>query len=112
VITLRTKFEELRTLGFAAIGAGWTPVGAPFEFPSRTWKIFNRTNVDLMMSDDGIKAVEIIPAGIFWTYSITNLKTDNQGLFTGKGVQIYVKAAGALPASGSVYLSTMYAEEK
>ena len=56
----RVYYEELRFLGFDALGAGYVAVGSMFAHPVYQLKITNLTNANLIISYDGIKAVDVI----------------------------------------------------
>lgn len=99
--------DELRSLGFASVGASYLPLGIPFDHPMRILKIINTTNTDMIISFDGITNNDYVPAGGFSLYDLTTNETESAGWFFRIGTQVYVKYATA-PASGSVLLIALY----
>lgn len=106
---IKIGIEELRSLGFASIGAVYAGVGTSFENPVRMLFLQNLTDSQLMFSDDGVIDKITLPAGGFVMVDGTANKTKDQGLFFGEGTRIYVKEVVA-PSSGSVYLTVFYGD--
>lgn len=109
-LAIRLQFEPVRSLGFASIGAGYMGVGTALSNPARQVFIQNLTDVTLMFSFDGVNDHFPLPTNGFLLLDITSNKTQQGGFFIAEGSRLYVKEVGA-PASGSVYLSTMYGSE-
>lgn len=111
MFTTKAKVDTLRTLGFAAIGATYAPIGTPFTFPARIICFTNTTNEDVLLSMDGTTDQLVVPAGSFKLFDITtNHRPVNQDDYCfAVGTQWYVKYA-AVPTSGSVYIEVVYAQ--
>jgi hypothetical protein len=100
--------DTLRTLAFGAIGAGYTAVGAVFDFPMRIVAIKNLTDEDLLFSFNGVTDHEIVPeeSGVILDLCANN--ANHSSAFIAKGTIIYVKHNGVAPTAGSVAISTYY----
>lgn len=111
MFTTKAEIDELRSLGFASIGATFTAVGAPQEFQARIICFTNTTNQDVIVSKNGTTNHLIVPAGSFKLFDITtNHRPVNQDDFCfAIGTQWYVKYAVA-PASGSFYIEIVHAQ--
>jgi hypothetical protein len=108
----RAKFELLRSLGFAGIGANYVGVGTPFLNPVRILKVTNTTDVNILVSINGIDDRDILPASFYYLYDVGINKADCVGLLElSAGDRIYVKAESALPTLGKVYVTTLYAAQ-
>lgn len=104
--------ETLRSIGFAAIGAGYTGIGPAFAHPIRIIHITNTTNELLVFSFDGINDHFVVPGDFFLLLDVTSNATVMAGQFSiGQGTRIYVKHPGAAPTVGSVYLAVFYGLE-
>ena len=103
----RAFFEELRTVAFGAIGAGFAAVGAAFAGPVRLIGITNLTNQNLIFSDDGATDKVIIPAGAGKVFDITTNRTNQENLLLPEGGFAYIRHAGVAPASGSCYIEVI-----
>lgn len=105
---IRARFEPLHTVGFASIGATYTAIGNPYEFPVRIWHLQNLTDVILTFSDDGIHDKLVLPPNGFLLLDLTTNKTlDREGFSFAQGDSFYVKQNG-VPTSGAVYLTLIY----
>lgn len=109
--SIRLYVEPARSLGFAAIGAGYIGVGTAIENPIRILRIVNLTNANLWFSYDGINDHEAIPANGFLLLDITANKTLDEGYYLAEGTRIYVKRIGT-PTDGSVYVTVYYGSDE
>ena len=113
--SVRARYEEVRTLGFAAIGAGFTGVvdlaGNPSatENPARFFHIVNNTDADLFFSWDGVKAFVLLPAGRTYTDDLSSNQALNSGFALPEGSRLYVKHNGVAPTVNAVWLTICYA---
>jgi hypothetical protein len=103
------RVDQLRTLGFASIGATYSPLGNPLSHNWRIWKFTNNTNGDVFVSFDGVGDNLFVPANSFTLYDIsTNSDQDSSvSLNMSIGTQYFVRFSSA-PSSGSVYLEGIY----
>lgn len=106
----RMKWETLRSIAFGSISGTYAGIGSVLANPSRLIRIVNTTNVDVLISTDGTIDNDIIPAGGFILYDIMSNRSESAGVFVlDQGSRMYVKQASGAPASGSVYLVSIYA---
>ena len=111
VSSVRVRFEDLRSLGFAGIGAAYAAVGTPLTHPIRILKIVNLSDIDLLVSFNGIDDKDIVPTKGFVLYDLSTNKSDTGGYFeVPVGDRVYVKQEAAVAATaGSVYVTAIYA---
>ncbi len=107
-LAIKALFDPVRSLGFAAIGAGYIGVGTALNFPARQIFIQNYTNATLMFSFDGVNDHFPLASGQFYLNDIASNKTLETGYFVAKGDRLYVKQLDVAPTSGTVYFSVMY----
>ena len=108
---IRLQIEPVRTIGFAAIGAVYSSLGTPMTKPIRMISLVNYTDTGVMISVDGVHDhIPMVPNG-YMILDITSNKTLIEGFFLAEGQQLFVKAIGALPTLGSVYLTVYYGAE-
>ena len=110
----RIAFEALRSLAFGGIGAAYAAVGTISSNPIRMIKIFNTTDIDLIISTDGVSDHDIITAGSGFVYDYGSNSTLPTGyLEQPKRTLFYVKQAAAAAASlGSIYITIIYASKE
>jgi hypothetical protein len=107
-LSIRARFEPLRTLGFAAIGPAYMGVGTAIDHPIRQFLIQNQTDVLLVFSFDGINDHFDLPKDGYWVEDVTANKTNTQGLFFAEGDRLYVRQDTAAPTRGKVSFSAIY----
>ena len=111
-LSVRMKFEPCRTLGFAAIGAGYMGVGTSIDHPARQIFIQNLTDVALWFSFDGVTNHFPLPANGFFLSDITTNRSNMGGDWSlASGDRLYVKQLAGAPGSGSVYFSVIYGSD-
>lgn len=109
---IRLQWENLRSLAFGSIGASYTQVGAVFANPILILKIYNGTNEDVFLSDDGTNDKDIIPQGVTFQIDISSNKVNNIGLFQKAGSALFIKEGpDGAPASGSVFVTALHANQ-
>jgi hypothetical protein len=112
VSSVRVRYEPLRSIGFLGISAIYAGVGLPFENPVRILKVTNLTNVNILVSLNGIDDHDIVAANGFFLYDYSSNKSNAAGLLEQpQGDRIYVKAETGLPAAGNVYVTVVYASQ-
>jgi len=107
--SIRLAVDEVRTLGFAAIGAAYAGVGTRFEHPARIVFVQNLTDTLLMFSLDGTTDHFPLAPNGYLLLDITTNKTQDSGLYIAEGSRLYVREIVS-PTLGSVYLSLFYGE--
>jgi hypothetical protein len=108
--SLRIAAEECRIALFGDIGANFTPMGVPLINPARLIVIQNTTDVELEFSLDGVNMHIPLPSNGTFTFDIATNKANESGWYMAEGSRLYVRAAGALPASGRATFSVFYGE--
>jgi hypothetical protein len=108
----RVRYENLRSLGFASIGAGYTGVGVAFADPVRIIKVNNTTNSNLIISFDGVNDKDFIFAGSAYVLDYaSNKEGPINKLEQSVGERVYVRYETGAPTSGSVYVTIIYASQ-
>lgn len=105
----RVRLEAIRTLAFGGIGAAYAAIGVSTTQQVRVVKFDNATNVDIYFSIDGVLDQIWLPSGGFFLLDLTTNKVRDDGFFIDEGTFFYARAVGALPTSGSVRVTTVYA---
>lgn len=110
VLGQRIRYEALRSLGNASIGASYVIVGTAFANPVRILKIDNGTNVNLIISFNGSTDHTFIGAdsGVIFDYA-SNSELPVGKLDQSQGDAVYVKQESGAPSSGTVYVTVIYA---
>lgn len=109
-LAIRMRFEELRSLAFGSIGAGYMGVGTAVSNPVRQFLVQNLTDATLLFSFDGTTDHFVLPATGFYLSDITANKTISSGFYLSEGDRLYVKESGT-PTTGSVYFTVIYGSE-
>jgi hypothetical protein len=108
-LAVRMRFEPLKKLGFASIGAGYMGIGSGLSHPAREILVQNLTDKTLVFSEDGIIDKFKLPAMSGYVLDITANKTNQVGLFVmAEGERLYVKQDSLAPTSGEVCFSAVY----
>ena len=76
-LSIRMRFEDLRSLASGSIAAGYTGVGVRVSHPVRQFFIQNLTDALLLFSFDGVNDHFPLPANGFYLSDITSNKTAN-----------------------------------
>jgi len=109
-VSVRLLAEEVRTLAFGAIGAGYVGVGTAIENPARMILIQNLTDENMMFSLNGVTDHFAMLEQSQMILDITSNKTIEQGFYLAEGQRLYVRQLAA-PGSGAVYLSVFYGRD-
>jgi len=104
-VKVNVDWENLRSLAFGSIGAAYAAVGTGLSYPSRKMIIKNYTNQPIYVSTNGADNMKYMKASDVEMLDL--LFDDNISVYP-VGFTIYVKHAGAAPASGAVYVESMY----
>lgn len=108
-LAVRWRPEELRSLAFGSIGAGYTALGSPMENPVVNYCIDNNTDEAVIISQDGVTDHIFVGANSFKLYDVQSNHGKGDALMLSKGTQLYVKQESAAPTTGSVYVTVFYA---
>lgn len=100
--TTRINWEPLRSVDSSTFTGNFMPVGTPLEFPSFILKMINLSTSLVLISVDGVNAVDLAPPNSFWLYD--EAKTQLEERYPA-GTQFYVKGASG---TGLVYLVSQY----
>jgi hypothetical protein len=103
----RIRWEDLRSIAFGDISGTYEAVGDSLANPARIIKFLNQTDVDILVSTNGVDDKDLVPAGGFSLYDMTaNRPETNSGSFVDQGTTFYVKGT---PTSGTFYVVVIYA---
>jgi len=103
----RMKWEDLRSIGFADISGTYAGIGTALENPSRLIKFVNTTDVDVILSTNGVDDMDIVPAGGFVLYDVMSNRSNSGGILVlDQGTRVYVTGS---PTKGTVYFVSIYA---
>jgi len=103
--------EDLRSLGFAAIGVNYAPIGTGFENPARIMFLQNLTDQSLLFSWNGVDNHLLLPSTGFIVLDVTSNKSMPAGIACFRqGTRIYVKDLLTPVTSGAVFLSVFFGE--
>lgn len=112
VSSVRVRYEPLRSIDFASILATYESVGLPFSNPVRILKVTNLTDVNILVSLNGVDDHDIVAAYGFFLYDYASNKASAAGLLEQpQGDRIYVKAEDGLPLVGNLYVTIVYASQ-
>ena len=104
------RAEELRSLAFGSIIAGYTAIGDSYAYPISKIYVVNNTDALLTFSFQGSTEDHfVLPSLGFLLLDIT-LEANNPD-YLPVGGSLYVKRNG-IPTSGSVYLTTFYGRNR
>ena len=106
-LAIRLLPDDIRSLGFAAIGAAYSGVGTALSRPARIIHITNTTDELLMFSFDGVNDHFVVLENGFILLDIAANKTVSTGFFLAEGQRLYVREI-VNPTVGTVYFSTFY----
>lgn len=110
-LSIRMRFEPVRTLAAASIGAAYMGVGTAISHPARQIFIQNLTDETVMFSFNGVDDHFPLPASGFFLDDISSNKTATaHGFYLAEGERLYVKEV-VTPTTGSVYFSVIYGSE-
>ena len=109
-LAVRVMPETIRSVNFTAItGTSYVGIGSAFDHPPHSYKWNNNTNVDLMLSWNGIDDHEFMPARSGFVNDIASNKNFPAGSFSiSQGTRFYVREISAAPTSGDVYVTVFY----
>lgn len=110
--TMRARFEALRSLaGTTPISNAYLAIGTPLTQPGRIIKISNETDINVLISADGVTDMDFIPANGFVLYDLGSNKAEQAPtLQFATGTTFFAKRAGAADStSGAIYLTVIYA---
>lgn len=107
---IKFLWENLRSLAFGSIGASYVQAGTNFTNPIVQLVLYNGTNQDVFISNDGINDKHYLPSGVSYVIDICANKVSSEGLYPPEYSGIFVKQGpGGAPTSGSVYVTAQYA---
>lgn len=102
-------FDQLRSLGFASIGAGYTAVGTPLSQRTVVIAFKNATNGDVVVSIDGTNDYLFFPASTYGVYDVRTNAPNFADFVFPIGTQFYVKQGPSAPGSGTFYIEALIA---
>ncbi len=110
--SLLVRYEDLRSLGFAAISGTYAGVGTSFVHPVRMLKVSNLTNANLIISFNGIDDKDVVAASSAYIYDFASNQSESAGnLEQQAGERLYVREEDVAPTLGNVYVTVIYADQ-
>jgi len=106
----RVAFEPLREIAFGSLTSSFQAIGAATSHPIRWYRLVNNTDATIELSLTGNQTEEKMSPVSFLLIDLTANEVKANGFFVPKGVYFYAKYVGAAPTTGSLWISTMYAE--
>lgn len=98
--------DILRSIDSAVFSGAFLPVGTPLQFPVRLIKFVNLSNVNVLISWDGVNNHEILPLGTAFTIDgSANRESSSNVWEIQSGTQFYVQGS---PGTGFIYISCYY----
>ena len=109
----RVAYEILRSLGYADISTVYAGVGTPFANPVRQLLIHNTTDINLIISFDGVNPHTVIISDSGEVLDYCSNKNDSGGnLEQPAFTRLYVKQETATAATeGNIYVTVIYASQ-
>jgi hypothetical protein len=107
-MTVKSKagWLPLKSLAFGSIGAAYAAVGTALQNPVNVVTITNTTDVQLLISTDGVNDHIVVPSQSWAVRDISAMRTATSEDSTIKaGTQFYAKGT---PTVGSVYIEALY----
>lgn len=98
----KIEWETMQTINAATFTGSYVALGTPLAFPSYKIKIFNDSNVLILISNDGTNDKDVCPVDGFFLYD-SDLTVDH--IAVPAGTQFYIKASAG---AGLVYLVSQY----
>jgi hypothetical protein len=111
MLAVRFLAEPVRSISFLALGPAYMGIGTPIDHPARQFLIWNRTDVDLMFSFNGVDDHFLIPANTGLIDDVCSNTSISQGWFLAKETRLYVKELATPAGAGAVYFSVFYGKE-
>lgn len=106
-LSIRFVIDDIRSLGFASVAAGYTAIGGAFEHPAVEVLIQNLTDALVSISTDGITEKFKLPPSAYREMDIAANKQGNRSASQPVGTIYYVKQIG-VPTTGTVDVSMCY----
>lgn len=108
----RIAYEPLRSLAFGGISAVYAGVGLPFANPVRQLMIDNTTDINLIISFDGVTDHAFVASNTGRVLDYCSNKNDMAGTLEQPAyVRLYVKQESGAAAEGNVYVTVIYASQ-
>jgi hypothetical protein len=105
---IRVLAETIKELAADDVDNAYNPVGSPLAHPARIVIIKNATNQPGFISFDGEHAHFYLAAGDSITLNLTTNKAKDDGLYLGKGTQVYARSSAVDPDAGSFFVTLLY----
>jgi hypothetical protein len=110
ISSVRAEFAPLRKIPFGSIAGAYAVITPRFDESPHILKVWNMTDADIFLSRDGVEDNDFFPAlgyGVLDIRANATMVAQDFGLSTRK--TWWIKAVGALPTSGTVYITSIYA---
>jgi len=106
---IRVAFEPIRTVAAEDFSQNYFPVGDPFMNPIRCIYMANPTNVQVMVSFDGVTDHVFIDAYSYVIFDYESNKEMPAGKLTqSRGTQAYARVVSGAISGGNFWLTAFY----
>ena len=110
-LAIRMYPELLRTLDFSTLSTTYMPIGSALLFPSVQLIIQNWSDINVLLSWDGVHDHFALASGCAWDSDNATNKSRESGLYIPQGQIIYVKQYDSTAAtSGAIHLTSFYGQ--
>lgn len=105
---VKLKFEILRSLDTSTLSGSYVRIGGALQFEARLLKLVNASNVNLLISTDGVNDMDIVPADNYVLYDAgANRGSSAPSMIFAKGTQFFLKSTAG---TGVAYLTVLYGD--
>jgi len=105
----RAQLDTLRQVAFGSITNSYATLGGTLTDHARIIRFSNSTDVDILISDDGVNDKIRLAANSFALIDFSTNKIRDDGLFVSVGTQFYIKYASGAPTRGAAWIEVTYA---
>ena len=98
-------WEELRVFDAASLTGGYDAIGTPTENPAYKVKVVNNSNVDVIISKDGVTDIDVCPSYGFFLYEEGTVGLSGSKPAIPARTQFYLNGTAG---SGNIYLVIQY----
>ena len=108
--SMKIRYEPLRSLAYTSLSSDYVAVGTPFVNPVRQILITNLTDANLIISYNGVTAMDVVAANTGKVLDYSSNKADQAGVLEqDAGDRCYVMLEEAAATTGNVYVTIIYA---
>lgn len=102
------RIDTIRTLGFGAMSSNYAAIGTAATRPTRMVYVYNSTDVDVFISDNGVNDKFFIPTGSFLLLDLTTNRTRDDEFEHPELAVWYARDNQVAATSGAVRLTLIH----